>query len=203
MTLEEKKRKVAEMEWEDFTRVNNRGGRASCQDDRETFFIMRMSQYAAWPEQLLTSYRYDLQEAKALGRNLPAEKYAWMMEVTAPAEFAEIKDRLPAKDPEKEAMIDEIEAEEKQWFAEYAERYPGLASGNRNLEENRGSIGGTSMATYLRGELRTYSKDTVRLYLDMIRDIKQKGKNLSLIIMTDMMRRYGYPSLDIAEADVN
>ena len=38
MTKQEKIEKLIQMEWEDFQKVNNEGGRASCQDDPETFF---------------------------------------------------------------------------------------------------------------------------------------------------------------------
>ena len=41
MTKQEKIEKLIQMEWEDFQKVNNEGGRASCQDDPETFFISR------------------------------------------------------------------------------------------------------------------------------------------------------------------
>ena len=48
MTKQEKIEKLIQMEWEDFQKVNNEGGRASCQDDPETFFIMRRSHFAPW-----------------------------------------------------------------------------------------------------------------------------------------------------------
>mgnify|MGYP001049934862 FL=1 len=38
MTKQEKIEKLIQMEWEDFQKVNNEGGRASCQDDPETFY---------------------------------------------------------------------------------------------------------------------------------------------------------------------
>ena len=39
---------VVDIEWIQFQQVHNEGGRASCQDDRETFEIMRKSQFLAW-----------------------------------------------------------------------------------------------------------------------------------------------------------
>ena len=35
--------RLIEREWTLFDKVRNIGGRASCQDDRKTFFIMRLS----------------------------------------------------------------------------------------------------------------------------------------------------------------
>ena len=78
-------KETAEMEWELFDKVQNRGGRAACQDDRETFFLMRSSQFQAWPRELLESYRNDILSAREAGRNPLSEKYAYMMERPAPA----------------------------------------------------------------------------------------------------------------------
>ena len=62
------------MEWELFDQVQNIGGRAVCQDNWSTFQIMRSSQLLPWPPELLSSYRDDLLEAKAAGRNPLSEK---------------------------------------------------------------------------------------------------------------------------------
>ena len=67
---------VIEREWEQFQYVQNEGGRASCQDDHETFVIMRKSQFMNWTQELLESYRQDLIEAEAAHWNLLTEKYA-------------------------------------------------------------------------------------------------------------------------------
>ena len=64
-----------------FQNVRNTGGRAACQDDFETFDVMRKSQFLTWDLPLLESYWQDLQEGKAQGRNLVMEKYAYMMEL--------------------------------------------------------------------------------------------------------------------------
>ena len=66
---------VIEREWEQFQYVQNEGGRASCQDDHETFVIMRKSQFMNWTQELLESYRQDLIEAEAdtMGRRFCGE----------------------------------------------------------------------------------------------------------------------------------
>ena len=88
---------IVALEWQQFQNVNNEGGRAECQDNRETFEIMRKSQFLAWDQDVLESYLQDLTEAEKKHWNLLTEKYARMMESTVPEQFAEIKDRLPAR----------------------------------------------------------------------------------------------------------
>ncbi|MBQ7816510.1 MAG: DUF4125 family protein, partial [Oscillospiraceae bacterium] len=87
MTLYEKKEALIKEEWEKFHNVQNEGGRADCQEDPETFAIMRRSQFVCWSEELVDSWHKDLIDAKKEGRNLLSEKYAWMMRQTAPYEF--------------------------------------------------------------------------------------------------------------------
>ena len=51
---------IAALEWELFDKVHNRGGRAACQNDKRTFFIMRMSQFSAWTEDMRRSWLEEL-----------------------------------------------------------------------------------------------------------------------------------------------
>ncbi|MGX8718498.1 MAG: DUF4125 family protein, partial [Desulfovibrio sp.] len=83
---------LCEREWVMFDKVNNAGGRASCQQDPAFFRKMRACQFENWNLPLLESYRRDLMRAAEEGRNLLTEKYAWMMSWTHPEEFARIRD---------------------------------------------------------------------------------------------------------------
>ena len=56
--------KIVRLEWKQFDRVKNEGGRADCQDDWNTFSLMRESQYLTWSMELLDSYYQDLTEAE-------------------------------------------------------------------------------------------------------------------------------------------
>lgn len=199
MTLEEKKQELTALEWKDFTRAHNIGGRAGCQDDPSGFFLMRMSLFEPWPEALTDSYLEDLRSAQASGRSLPAEKYAWMMEKTAPEDFARIRHLLPEPPEGQAELIREILAIEIPWFREYTASYPYLARGSRKAETDEGSFGGTSMAVYLEGELRTYSLRTLRLYLEMDRTLLAEGKNMGILVVGAQMRRLGFESIDDAE----
>ena len=83
------------LEWKQFQATQNEGGRASCQDDFETFNIMRQSQYLAWYDDVTESYYNDLLTAESKPWNLVTEKYARMMESTAPEEYKNLADKLP------------------------------------------------------------------------------------------------------------
>jgi hypothetical protein len=52
--------KIVAKEWEMFQNVTNQGGRASCQENPDTFEIMRSSQWETWPVEALESYLDDM-----------------------------------------------------------------------------------------------------------------------------------------------
>ena len=108
-------RYILNMEWDMFTNVQNQNGRADCQDDYETFVIMRLSQLYIWDQDILASYFLDLMEAKEAGRNLMTEKYGYMMEQTDPEGYARIKDLLPEVSQEKRSMAQAIVRIYKVW----------------------------------------------------------------------------------------
>ena len=47
---------IIKIEWQMFQNVDNLGGRADCQDDFETFYIMRRSQYDNWTAEMVDAY---------------------------------------------------------------------------------------------------------------------------------------------------
>lgn len=118
---------ILALEWEAFQAVHNAGGRASCQDDSGTFVIMRKSQFLTWNEEMLASYLQDLVTAKEKGRNLLEEKYAHMMESTAPKEYGSIKDSLSPVSEQAKSLAEEIVTIQLEWHRAYARSFPRLA----------------------------------------------------------------------------
>ena len=81
---------ILEKEWKYFSNLNNIGGRADCQDNREDFIIMRKSPWETFNEETLISYLEDLNS-----KNNPLfQKYAQMMKYNSPEEYEKIKDIL-------------------------------------------------------------------------------------------------------------
>ena len=199
---ENKKRlvdRLVTLEWQNFDKVKNEGGRADCQDDWGTFSIMRTSQYMTWTEEMLLSYIQDFEEAMAKGWNLITEKYGRMMESTVPCRYEEIKDQFPVLPEEKKEIIDEIVKIQVAWMEEFASEYPCMARNSRVIHTSEDTPFSTSFETYLRGEMRTYSDRTLDLYGRFIVSYLQAGKNLTKDIMTNTALLYGYESLEKAE----
>lgn len=190
---------IIAMEWELFDKVQNEGGRADCQDDWETFSIMRRSQYYTWPCALLYSLKEDIKAAISEGRNPITEKYGYMMETTVPHEFARIKDSLPPVSEEKRALCAAICEIQTGWMEDFSAEYPHLAARSRTIHTYEDTPFLTSYETYLRGELFTYSDITLKMYGSFIVSLYSEGKNLAREIMDRSVRMYGFKSLEDAE----
>jgi hypothetical protein len=194
---------IIELEWEMFSEVNNSGGRASCQEDYPTFKIMRASQAEVWTEELLQSYHYDLVQAKSLNRNLMTEKYARMMESTHPDEYKRIAGLLPVIDSNTLDLIEKIIVMNLKWKVETADKYPNLTQRGRVIYTKEDTCFLTSFETYLRGELRTYSLNTIQLYYDMTLEYWNRSENIEEIVLLNTVKKYGYDSLVQAEKLAN
>ncbi len=191
--------KIVRLEWEAFDKVQNEGGRADCQDDWETFSIMRKSQYMTWPEEMLCEIIRHFEESAAQGRNLITEKYGRMMETTVPWEYERIKEAFPALSDEQKAIIESIVEIQVKWMEEFAQKYPKMAGNARSIRTSEDRVFNTSYETYLRGELGTYSEHLLIMYGRFVAEIARKGGNLAQMTMENTAHFYGYANLAEAE----
>lgn len=159
--------------------------RYRCQEDSEGFKLHRRAQFAAWSSATLEGYLEDLQRAKAVGRNLLALKYARMDDLVPCRNFS------PLIDP----ITDLAVQGQEQFIADF----PGLMRGGRPLRMSEDSPGWTSFETYLRGELESYSEETLKwLYRD-VQDLQNSGSNLSESIYRYLAGQWGFVSLENLE----
>lgn len=188
---------IIEAEWQMFDKVQNEGGRAACQNDARTFAIMRYSQFAPLPQDVLESYRDDLEQAAQVGRNLLAEKYAYMMEYTDPATFDRtLRDHLPAVSAYKQELCARIANRLIRDEQQFAARYPALHAQGRPTEGAQADD--VSVHVYALGELKIYSERTLERYDAWLR--AHPEENISVSVHRVMVQLYGYDSLEAAEA---
>ncbi len=191
---------ISQMEWEMFQNVSNTGGRASCQDNPNTFFRMRMSQWLAYSDELLTSYEEDCERALREGRNFYFEKYVRMMETTYPEEYERVKQYLPEISEDIQELVEKIVSIHRTWDEEVLAKYPHLRREGRVLhttEDN--ALAGSSTESYLRSELLTYSARTLECLWKETKSAKETGGNLVRDIIANETSFYGYASLEAAE----
>ena len=191
--------KIIALEWKQFDHVKNEGGRADCQDNYQTFSIMRKSQYLTWPEELLISFLQDLQQAEQKGWNLIMEKYARMMKSTNPEKYLAFEKDLPVLSEKRISIQEEIIKIQVAWMEAFAEEYPKMAGNARSIRTIEDSEYNTSYETYLRGEISTYSEKTFILYSKFIVSLLKEQRNLAEEIMEHTAKLYGYESLKEAE----
>lgn len=193
-------KQIIEIEWEMFDKVKNEGGRADCQDDWNTFSIMRKSQYMAWSKELQESYLKDLEIASSKGWNMIMEKYARMMESTCPTKYEELKKDLPRITEDRISIQESIIAIQVEWMESFAVQYPKMAGNSRSIRSETDNEYNTSYETYLRGEISTYSEKTFVLYGKFVAELHRQGKNLAYEIMNNTARLYGYNDVEDAES---
>lgn len=165
----------------------NPGNPSPCQLDPDGFRISRQAQFQAWSIETLASYNNDLETALQEGRNVLAEKYLRMEGKMEPRSQTRI--------------IDEVVKINVAWQMEMANRYPRLIHQGRPITGEEGPTI-TSFQTYLRGELETYSDLTLsNLLKDLTESIALK-ENMTETIYKEMVKGYGYLSLEEAEESI-
>ncbi|MBU1053269.1 MAG: DUF4125 family protein [Proteobacteria bacterium] len=201
MEREELIKSILEIEWEMFTKVQNADERASCQDNKPIFMVMRKAQADTWGMDTLASYLNDLKVAKENQINLMTIKYARMMEITFPEEYEAIKNQLPPVTPKARELVDEIAKYYFKWSIEASGKYPMLFSLGRPITATGSGTGNhsASIDNYLQSELLTYSEATLELFLKDTLEAVDKDVNLSLEILKYTAKSYGFETLEAIE----
>ena len=190
---------ILQIEWDMFRSVSNNGGTAPCQEDAKTFEIMRASQAMSWTEVMLESYLEDLIAAQKADRNLMTEKYARMMKNTFPDEYVLIVGRLPALDTQTLFLMDRISAMMLARNKELKEKYPNVIGAGRPLYSTEDSSYSTSLETYSKRELSTYSAKTLGLFYDYFIKCMAEGLNNNEVVLENTVKLYGFTSIEQAE----
>lgn len=193
-------REILDLEWDMFRRVQSLDGPAACQQNPRVFEIMRSSQILSWNQEVAQSYLDDLKAAIAAGRNLMTEKYARMMEYTAPCEFRRMAPSLPALDRQAEPLLEKLSRLSVGWMEELVAKYPHVGAQGRPLHAFEDSRFTTSFETYNRGELSTYSAKTLQLLLNHYLALAAGGTNPAEVILRHTVEKHGFASLERAEA---
>ncbi|MCF0120807.1 MAG: DUF4125 family protein, partial [Oscillospiraceae bacterium] len=193
-------REIINIEWGMFHAVNGDGPKASCQNDPETFVGMRSAQFDAWNEETCASYLDDLNAAIAENRNLDTEKYIHMMRNTEPLGYEKFKEQLHFPDAEGMEYVEKITDKMINQTVEMFSKYPYVSGCGRPVYSYEDFGGTTSIETYQKGELMTYSTKTLKLLWEHIEKCEAEGIHLAKEILANGVRHYGYKGLDDAEA---
>ena len=173
-SIEELLRDIVAIELRMFLTVQT-AAPTTCQEQPETFKLMRRAGFHVLSPETLESYLHDLQEALEEDRNLVTLKYA------------RIDELIPSLNDN--PVIGKIVGIEERWFKELEQKYP-------LTFRNRAEF---AAGTYLRSELETYSDRTLELYLKDVTKALHEGRNLTAERYTYLFKQLGYNSIDDME----
>lgn len=174
---------IVEYEWNMFTSLKNIGKRAECQDNYLYFKLMRESQYYVWNTDALKAYYNDLLIAIENKYNLLEIKYAFMEENVDINRFNSFKDRLPKLSDERIKVQEAIISLQLTHMNEFQNSNPEKAKMMRNIYSNLDTEDAISYETYLRGELSSYSENTLYQYGKMLAEYDNCDKNIVKMII--------------------
>lgn len=152
-------------------------GSTACQEQPETFKVVRKAGFYVLSNETLESYLSDLQEAMEENRNLVELKYARIDNLIPP-----LSNNL---------VIDRIVEVEGCWLKELEQKYPSTFRGRADF----------AAGVYLRSELETYSERTLELYFKDICKALEEGRNLTAERYTYLFKQLGYESIEDMEQE--
>ena len=107
---------------------------------------------------------------------------------------------LPEVSQSKMADIEEISHIYMEQTEQFAAEYPKYMLRARPVH-SKDDKSFTSIETYLKCELKTYSDNTVTEYLKYLKELETLGKKIVYMIFENTVHAYGYSS--VAEAERN
>ena len=193
---------LLDLEWRLFDAAPQAGQRPARPEDREQFCIIRSAQLSIWPPELRESWRQDLLNAQAEGRNLINEKYIYMLERVNQKQCDKVSSDIPAANIEKLWLVDWICTAEIAWQETLVQKYPHLTQNSRAIHTSADTRENVSFETFLRGELMCCSVNTLRLYARQVEKAQKAGRNLCETMLENTVRQLGYESLEAAEEGI-
>lgn len=191
---------IAEAEWTMFTSVNSHTQNAPSQEEKAAFTGTRRAQFEAWSEEAVTAYWNDIRRAKAENRNLVLEKYIFMMKSTMPCHYQQAAHLVTEPTGEKRDLVEELTRRLVDQTVSLFAAYPYVAGTGRPVHSSEDDAQNTSIETYQRGELSTYSTETLRALLEHLNALEAEDVLLSKQILENTVKCSGYDSLESAEA---
>ena len=122
------------------------------------------------------------------------------MKYNSPEEYEKVKVILESPSKNKITLVEKIMSIYMEWEEEFFKKYPIFSSMGRPLYSTEDDNIETSIETYLRGELLSYSEKTLKLYLDYIIDNKEKNINLAIKNMDNLAKIQGFNDSDDVES---
>ena len=121
------------------------------------------------------------------------------MKYNSPQEYEKVKDILENPSKNKITLIEKIMSIYMEWEKEFFKKYRIFSSMGRPLYSTEDDNIETSIETYLRGELLSYSEKTLQLYLKYILEMKEKDINLAIKNMDNLANMQGFKNSDEVE----
>lgn len=187
---------IIALEWDLSNQMDYTVKKEPCLYDKSVFTTNRMNWLSAWNQELQESYYLDLCTAQFEGRNPINEKYRYMFEQM---NFEEGKELLPEYSMEKLFLIDWISENLVEWQENLAQKYPRLVGNKKMIRRNLENRKQKTFETYMRGELATFSEETLRVYAAYIEQLQKRGLNLNQMIFQNVVAVYGCQTLEEAE----
>lgn len=172
---------IVDLEWSMMQDMRSAQGRALDESEFEAFYQVRYSQHSAMNSDTVGLYKQDLMVATHTGRNLMAEKYAYMKDQT----------QMPA-DPMVTSLIAQIQPLMVASHEKFAQSYPALAGAGRAFDPDENTV---PVEVYITSELVGKSDTTLQMIL---RDIRLNPDYIEDIFRV-FVSFFGQDSLDKAE----